>query len=413
MADYDAIVIGGGHNGLTAANYLARGGLKVCVLERRHVVGGAAVSEEFLPGYRNSIASYVVSLLRPEVVDELELNRYGYDPIRLTNSFYPDSKGDYLLLTDDEAHNRQQYGKFSDTDYDALDRFYGFVDQVGDIVAKQWLKEPPKLGKQSLADVPALGRLGLDLYKLDADTRHRMVQLFVGAPATMINRWFASEKIKAMVAASITPANYASLNQPGAAMAMLHHAVGGLEGKKGAWGLVKGGMGAITQAMAQSAEANGAHIRTDAAVSRITVNNGRASGVTLEDGATLTASIIASNADPHRTFIKMLGEEHLSADFAGDIKAIRMESASLRMNLALSGLPEFACYPSDGIGDHHKASIMFIESAQHIENAYLSARAGRPADPPFIDAVIPSVMDDSLTDKPGHHVMSLLCKYMP
>ncbi|MEM6834131.1 MAG: NAD(P)/FAD-dependent oxidoreductase [Pseudomonadota bacterium] len=413
MAHYDAIVIGGGHNGLTAANYLAMGGLKVCVLERRHVVGGAAVSEEFSPGYRNSIASYVVSLLRPEVVDELELRKYGYDAIRLSNAFYPDSKGDYLLLTDDEAHNRQQYGKFSDTDHEALKRFYEFVDQVGDIVAKQWLKEPPKLGKQSFGDLANLGRLGLDLYKMDEDTRHRMVQLLIGAPSTMINRWFESEKIKAMVAASITPANYASLNQPGASMAMLHHAVGGLDGKKGAWGLVKGGMGTITQAMAKSAQAKGTEIRTNAAVERILVENGKACGVSLEGGEELRATTIASNADPHRTFIKMLGEDYLDPGFAADIKAIRMESASLRMNLALSGLPDFACYPSDGVGDHHRASIMFIESAQHIEDAYLSARAGKPADPPFIDAIIPSVLDDTLTDEPGHHVMSLLCKYMP
>lgn len=413
MADFDAIVIGGGHNGLTTANYLAMGGLKVCVLERRPVVGGAAVSEEFHPGYRNSIASYVVSLLRPEVVEELELKKHGYDPIRLTNTFYPDSKGDYLLLTDDDAHNRQQYGKFSQTDHQALDDFYTFVDEVGGLVAKQWLKEPPKLSNQGLGDFASLGRLGLDVFKMDAATRHRMAQLFIGAPATMINRWFESDKIKAMVAASVTPANYASLHQPGAAMAMLHHAVGELDGKKGAWGLCKGGMGTITQAMAKSAENKGVEIRTDASVKRIIVENRQAKGVELEDGSRIMAKAIASNADPNRTFIHMVGEEHLDAGFAADIKAIRMESASLRMNLALSGLPEFACYPSDGVGDHHRASIMIIESAQHIENAYLSARAGIPADPPFIDALIPSVMDDSLTDVPGHHVMSLLCKYMP
>jgi phytoene dehydrogenase-like protein len=413
MSDFDAIVIGGGHNGLATANYMALGGLKVCVLERRHVVGGAAVSEEFLPGYRNSIASYVVSLLRPEVVEELELKKYGYDPIRLTNTFYPDSQGDYLLLTDDDAHNRQQYSKFSGSDFQALEEFYTFVDEVGGLVAKQWLKEPPKLGKQGLSDFASFGRLGLDMFKMSPETRHRMAQLFIGAPSTMINRWFESDKIKAMVAASVTPANYASLHQPGAAMAMLHHAVGELDGKKGAWGLCKGGMGTITQAMAKSAENKGVTIRTDASVKRILIENGTAIGVELEDGERLLAKVIASNADPNRTFIKMVGEEHLDKGFAADIKAIRMESASLRMNLALSDLPHFACYPSNGVGDHHRASIMIIESAQHIEEAYLAARAGKPADPPFIDALIPSVMDDSLTDEPGHHVMSLLCKYMP
>lgn len=413
MSDFDAIVVGGGHNGLTAANYLAMGGFKVCVLERRHVVGGAAVSEEFHPGFRNSIASYVVSLLRPEVVEELELKKYGYEPIRLTNSFYPDTRGDYLLLTDDKSQNRQQYSKFSQTDPAAIDAFYDIVEEVGDIVSKQWLKEPPKLSKQGISDLVGLGQIGLDLFKMDAETRHRLVQLFVGAPSSMIERWFESDKIKAKVAASVTPANYASLNQPGSAMAMLHHAVGQLDGKKGAWGLVKGGMGAITQAMAQSAEAKGVEIRTNCAVKRIIIKDGAATGVELEDGDVITANIIASNADPQRTFLKFVGEEHLDKGFVADIKSYRMESASLRMNLALSGLPDFACYPCDGPGPHHEASIMFIESAQHIEQAYLSARAGIPADPPFIDALIPSVMDDSLTDEPGTHVMSLLCKYMP
>lgn len=410
---FDVIVIGAGHNGLTAANYLAMGGLKVCVLEQRHVIGGAAVTEEFHPGYRNSLASYVVSLLRPEVIEELELKKYGYQPIPISNSFYPDSSGDYLLLTDDEEHNKKQYAKFSDTDYDSLQSFYELIDKVGDIVSSQWLKAPPRLAGGGLSDLVNSAVIGIDYLRLDDETRHRLIQLFIGAPATIIDRWFDSEKVKAKIAASCTPANYASLHQTGTAMAMLHHAVGELEGNKGAWGLVKGGMGAITQAMGASAEAKGVIIRTSASVEEILVRDNAAIGVRLKGGEVFSAGIVAANTDPKRTFLHLLGKDRLPKSFAADIEAFRQESASLRMNLALNDLPQFACIPSTGVGAHHRASIMIVESKEHIEDAYLSARSGRPANPPFVDALIPSVFDDSLTDEPGTHVMSLLCKYMP
>lgn len=410
---FDAIVIGAGHNGLTAANYLAIGGMKVCVLERRHVVGGAVVSEEFHPGYRNSVASYVVSLLRPEVIEELELKKHGYEVTRLTSSFYPDLNGEFLLLTDDEDHNRQQIGKFSETDYQSIKAFDEIVDKVGAIISSQWLKEPPKLSGGGLADLLSSVKLGMDFYRLDDDTRFRLVQFFVGAPDSIIERWFDSAKVKAMIASHILPANYASLQQPGASLAMLHHAVGEIDGKKGAWGLVKGGMGSITKAMARSATAKGVVIRTEAPVAKILVEEGAASGVRLESGEEISARIIAANTDPKRTFLKLLGEEHLPEAFAADIGVFRQESASLRMNLALSGLPQFACIPGDRVGEHHRGSIMMIESKNHVEEAYRSSRAGIPADPPIIDALIPSAMDDTLTDEPGTHVMSLLCKYMP
>lgn len=410
---FDAIVIGAGHNGLTTANYLAMGGMKVCVLEQRHVVGGAAVSEEFHPGYRNSVASYVVSLLRPEVVDDLRLTEYGYQPLPLESSLYLDSRGDYLLLNGDEQHDRKQYAKFSTTDYDAMHAFENSVDLVGGILAKQWLREPPKLHGGGLGDLLDAVKLGLDVYRLDEDSRWRLLQFFIGAPESIIERWFDSEKVKAMVAAHIMPANYAPLSQPGASLAMLHHAVGEIDGRKGAWGLVRGGMGAITQAMAASARDKGVVIRTEAAVEKILVANGTVLGVRLVSGEEIKAPVIAANTDPKRTFLTLLGESHLPDDFVRDIKTFRQESASLRMNLALSELPQFKAFPQHGIGLHHRSSITLIESKDHLDQAYLSARAGIPADPPIIEAIIPSVTDDSLTDSPGTHVMSLLCKYMP
>lgn len=410
---FDAIVIGAGHNGLTAANYLAMGGLNVCVLEQRSVVGGAAISEEFHPGFRNSVASYVVSLLRPEVVADLELDKYGYEPMRLTSSFYPDSSGDYILLTDDEDHNKEQYRKFSETDYASFEAYDAIVEQIGDILSSQWLKEPPKLNGGGVYDIISSAKLGRDLYKLDHEARYRLVQFLVGTPDSIIERWFESDKVKAMVASHCMPANYASLHHPGASLAMLHHAVGELDGRKGAWGLVKGGMGSITQAMAASAKNKGVVIRTDAPVERILTVGKAVSGVLLKDGTEISAKIVAANTDPKRTFLTLLGEEHLPKSFAEDIKVIRQESASLRMNLALSGLPDFACIPGTEVGTHHRSSISIIESKDHLEQAYRSSRAGIPADPPIIEAIIPSTTDTSLTDEPGTHVMSLLCKYMP
>ena len=412
-SQYDAIIIGAGHNGLTTANYLAMGGMKVCVLEKRHIVGGAAVTEEFHPGFRNSIASYVVSLLRQEVVDELELKKYGYEPILIKNSFYPDSSGDYLLLTDDDEHNQAQYAKFSSTDYESLKAYDAVVDQIGDILASQWLKEPPKLSGGGLGDLIQTAKMGIDIFRLDADMRYRFVQFFVGAPDSIIERWFESPKVKAMVASHILPANYASLNHPGSSLAMLHHAVGGIDGQRGAWGVVKGGMGAITQAMAASATAKGVTIRTNASVEKILSENGIVTGVTLSGGETLLAKVVAANTDPNRTFLKLLGADKLKPEFAADIRTFRQESASLRINLALSDLPQFAAIPGSEIGDHHRSSIMMIESKEHIEQAYGASRAGLPADPPIIDALIPSTMDNTLVDQPGTHVMSLLCKYMP
>jgi phytoene dehydrogenase-like protein len=411
-SQFDAIIIGAGHNGLTTANYLAMAGLKVCVLEQRHIVGGAAVSEEFYPGYRNSIASYVVSLLRPEVIEDLQLKKYGYETLPLENSFYPGLDGNYLLVSSDEEENRRQFEKFSDLDYDAYQELHEIIDKVGEIVAKQWLKAPPKLAENGISDLLSAVKLGLDYYKLDADSRYRFMQLFIGTPDSMIERWFESDKIKAMMAQHCLPANYTSLHHPGSSIAMLHHAVGGIDGVKGAWGLVKGGMGGITQAMAKSAEAKGVVIKTNCCVEKIIIEDNKVKGIKLEDGQSFMANIIAANTDPKRTFLKFIGADKLPESFAKDIAVIRQESASLRMNLALNGLPQFACLPSEGIAAHHLSTISIIEDKDHVERAYRSARAGIPANPPLIEALIPSTVDDSLT-QPGHHVMSLLCKYMP
>ena len=258
----------------------------------------------------------------------------------------------------------------------------------------------------NLADLINSAKLGFDLYKLDENTRWRFLQFFIGAPETIIETWFDSDKVKAMMAAACMPSNYASLHHPGAGLPMLREAATKTDGKAASWGLVKGGMGAITQAMAASAHDKGVVIRTQVTVEKIQVDNGAVTGVELATGESIQARIIAANTDPNRTFLKLLGEQHLPESFARDIKAFRQESASLRLNLALSGLPEFSCLPGKSMGDHHRGSIVIIENKDHLEQAYRSSRAGVPGDPPIIDALIPSTVDNSLTDLPGTHVMS-------
>lgn len=412
MAQFDAIVIGGGHNGLTAAGYLGKAGLNVLVLEKNAVVGGAAVSEEFHPGYKNSVASYVVSLLQSQVINDLELKKYGFSTIPLKGAFYPRSNGEYLLLTGDEKHDRAQMDKFDKRGYDAMCELYGIVEKIGPALSDQWLRQPPKLHGGGLSDLMSAMKAGWNLKSLDEEGRQRFVQFMVGSARAIVERYFENETLKAVFCAGCMAANYASLYQPGSAMPMLHHAVGELDGVKGQWGLAKGGMGAITQAMAQFCQANNVTIKTNADVSNIIIDNGKAIGARLQNGEAFFAKVVLTNTDPHRTFKKLVKAEHLNEKFVKDIDMWRMESASMRMNLALSGVPNFKALPSNSVGEHHKCFINIVNSADAIEDAYRSARHGELPIHPIMEILIPSTMDDSLT-QPGHHVMSILCKYVP
>jgi phytoene dehydrogenase-like protein len=278
---YDAIVIGGGHNGLTAAAYLGKAGLKTLVLERRAVLGGAAVTEEFHPGYRNSIASYTVSLLRPEVIEELELKRFGYEPVRIKAHLSLLQDGRALLMTGDVAHDRAAVGRFSTCDYDNMQRFDAAVDRVGQVIRAQWLKPPPALGG-GILDLLTLLPAGREFRGLSLEDRHLFMQ-FLTSPANEIaERWFESEAIRNLTAGHCVSGNFASLDAPGSAIPYFHHALGEFEGERGVWGHARGGMGAITQAMAASGRAHGVEHRTSAAVERILLENGRAVGVRLE-----------------------------------------------------------------------------------------------------------------------------------
>lgn len=410
--NWDAIVVGGGHNGLVAAFYLGRAGLNTLVIEKNPVVGGAAVSEEFHPGYRNSVASYVVSLLHPKVVNDMQLGNFGYRTIRLSNTFYPRPGGRGLLLTGDAAADEQALAEFDPKGASQMAAFYSVVREIGPVLSSQWLKEPPRLHGGGAADLVTALRMGGAFKKLSSASRKRLIQFLLGSARSLIERYFSQPDLMAIMGGSALSGNFASLLQPGSAIPLLHHAVGQLDGVPGAWGITVGGMGAVTQAMASAAQAQGVTIRTASPVARIAVEAGRAVGVELEGGEQLHANVVLANTDPNRTFLKLVGAQHLPAEFAADIGMWRMESASFRMNLALRGLPEFVARPGAEMGPHHQGFISFVDSIDTIEASYRSARSGQLPATPMIEALIPSTLDDTLAPT-GHHVMSVLGKYYP
>jgi phytoene dehydrogenase-like protein len=408
---YDAIVIGAGHNGLTAAAYLGKAGLRTLVLERRPVVGGAAVTEEFHPGYRNSIASYVLSLLRPEIIRDLELKRHGLTLIPFRGALDILSDGRTLLFTGDEMHDRAEVARFSNRDYDAMGALRERLQRVGEILRDQLLREPPDVGGGLDAVLPIL-RLGGGLRRLSTDDRHFLMQMFTLSANDLMERWFESEAMRQVYAVHCVSSNFSSLDAPGSAIPFFINVLGEFEGKRGRWGLAKGGMGAVTQAMAAAARTHGVEIRTSAPVARILLRDGRAEGVRLDSGEDVQARVVLANTDPKRTFLGFVGRENLDSAFADDIAHLRMGHASLRMNLALNSAPDFAALGGAEAEIARGSAITLLPDRATVERAYRLARDGRIPDDPYVAILVPSALDDSLAP-PGHHVMSLLCKYYP
>ncbi len=407
---YDAIIVGGGHNGLTAAGYLAKAGLKTLVLERRPVVGGAVVTEEIHPGYLISTVSYVVSLLRSEVIRDLELKRHGFEMIRMDGTLNV-CGDDHLFLCGDEEHDRKEVARFSSVDYDAMTQFEAMVQKVGDVIRNQMLREPPKLDAGFL-DLAAFARMGLDIRRLTPDFRHRLIQMLTSSAYDLIERWFDSPMIKSMYASACFSGNYASLRQPGSAIPFFHSAIGELDGEPGAWRMVKGGMGGITQAMANFARSKGADIRTSASVAKILVEKGRAIGVRLENGEIVNSRCVLANTDPKRTFLKLLDSDQLDPEFVKDIRQIRMGHSSLRINLALKGLPDIRFFAPGEAGPWHRSDICIFPNVAGLEANFFAAATGHLPKAPRLEITIPSTLDDSLAPA-GHHVMSILAKYYP
>jgi phytoene dehydrogenase-like protein len=405
----DAVVVGGGHNGLVCAFYLARAGYRVRVLERRGIVGGAAITEEFHPGFRNSTASYSVSLLNPKVIADMALARHGLRVvIRPLSYFSPVDEDRYLILDKDPARSHREVSRWSAADADKLAAFHARLDGSVDLLRALLLETPVNPGG-GLRDLMSGLGLANAVRKLGLTGQATLLDLFGKSAGDILDGWFETDVLKGLMGFDATIGNYASPYTPGSAYVLLHHVFGEVNGVKGAWGHAIGGMGSITQAMAAACREAGVEILTDAPVREVTVHDGRATGVVLEDGSDLSARIVVSNVNPRILFGALVAADHLSAEFRERIAGWRCGSGTFRMNVALAELPDFTCLPGRGEAEHHGASIVIAPSLSYLDQAYMDARMHGWARAPAIEMHIPSVLDDSLAP-PGRHVASLFCQ---
>ncbi|OFW04873.1 MAG: amine oxidase [Acidobacteria bacterium RIFCSPLOWO2_02_FULL_67_36] len=407
---YDAIVIGGGHNGLVNAAYLARAGRKVLVLERRHVLGGAAVTEEIHPGFKYSVCSYVVSLLRPDIIRELDLPRHGLEILPLDGTFTPMPDGNHLWRVNDHARTRREIMRHSRVDAEAYDEYGRAMVEMGRFVKPMLDMTPPdptSLDPRGLMDLLFLGRR---FQALSEDDKYNQIQLMTMSAVDFLDQWFETDVLKATMSASGIIGTFLGVRSPGTAYVLLHHYMGEIDGAFRSWGLSRGGTGAISNAIASAAREAGAEIRTRTPVSKIIVKEGTAVGVVLEGGDYLTATVIASSVDPHLTFLKMVGAEHLPDEFADEVRRYKFRGSSGKVNLSLDALPDFTAMP--GPGAHLRGAISISPSVEYMERAYDEAKYGRYSRRPYIDVVIPSLTDPSVAP-PGKHVMSCFVQYAP
>ncbi len=422
---HDVIIIGGGHNGLVCAAYLAEAGLKVLVLERRGVVGGAAVTEEFHPGFRNSVASYTVSLLNPKVIADLDLHRHGLRIVeRKVSNFLPLPDGQYFMSA--PGLTQSEVARFSNHDAMKLPEYELRLEAIADVVRALLLEQPPNLVEhgigRALEEAVRAAQLGGRLNKLDITAKRDLLDLFTKSAGEWLDDWFESAPIKALFGFDSIVGNYASPYTPGSAYVLLHHVFGEVNGKKGLWGHAIGGMGAITQAMAACCQERGVEIRTGVAVKELIVEREArvaggvevahsevARGVVAETGETLRARAVISNLNPKLLFGRIAPQAALPADFRERIARYKVGSGTFRMNVALSELPRFSCKPE--AGDHLTAGIIIAPSLHYMERAYDDARAHGWSREPIVEMLIPSTLDDSLAP-PGKHVASLFCQHV-
>jgi phytoene dehydrogenase-like protein len=405
---YDAVIIGGGHNGLVCACYLAAGGLKVAVYERRDIVGGAAVTEEFHPGFRNSTASYTVSLLHPKVIRDLKLAAHGVAIVeRPLANFLPLSDRDFLKVGGDVTATQAEVARFSAKDSAALPAYYAMLDRVAGVLRALVLETPPNIGG-GVSEWLRAWKIGGRLKRLSLPERRDLLDLFTKSAGEVLDRWFESEPIRAAFGFDAIVGNFASPYTPGSAYVLLHHVFGEVNGKRGQWGHAVGGMGAITQAMAREAAARGVAIFTGRPVASVSVRNGRATGIVLADGGEIAARRVIANVNPKLLYLQMIDAAALDDDFRRRIEAYRCASATFRMNVALDALPDFTCLPGDG--GHLRSGIIVGPSLAYMERAYFDARRYGWSREPIVEMLIPSLVDPTLAPQ-GKHVASLFCQH--
>ena len=406
---YDAVVVGGGHNGLVAAAYLARAGLKVVVLERRHVLGGAAVTEEVFPGFRFSVASYVVSLLRPEIVRELELPRHGLEILPLDGTFTP-LEGDYLWRVNDHGRTMRELRRWSPSDAEAYDDFSRLMFEMARFIKPILSIAPPDPGRFRPREWMPVARLARAFKDLPREQQAVFIQLMTMSAADFLDQWFETDPLKATMSASGIIGTFQGIRSPGTAYVLLHHYMGEIDGVLRAWGIPRGGTGGVSAAIADAARSLGVEIRTEAPVEQFLTEGDEVIGAVTSSGEEVTGRVVLSSLDPQQTFVRLVPPGHLDSSFLDDVARYRYRGSSGKVNLALDGLPEFTCLPGDG--DHLRGAISFSPSVDYMELAYDDAKAGRFSRRPYIDMIIPTLVDPSMAP-PGKHVMSCFVQYAP
>jgi phytoene dehydrogenase-like protein len=407
---YDVIVIGGGHNGLVNAAYLAKAGKKVLVLERRHVLGGAAVTEEIIPGFLFSECSYVVSLLRPEIIRELDLPRHGLEILPLDGTFSPMPDGNHLWRMNDHAKSIREIRRHSRVDAEAYDEFSKMMTPMCRFVKPMLSMIPPDPTTLNPRDLKQLHFMMQRFRELSSDERYTLIQLMTMSSADFLDQWFETDVLKATMSASGIIGTFLGIRSPGTAYVLLHHYMGEIDGAFRSWGFSRGGTGAISNAIAAAAREAGVEIRTKAPVGKIVVKNGRAAGVVLQSGEEISANVVSSSVDPHLTFEKFLEPSELPADFLEGVRRYKFRGSSGKVNIALDALPEFTSIPGDGA--HLRGAISISPSMEYMERAYDDAKYGHYSRRPYIDMVIPSLTDPSVAPA-GKHVLSCFVQYAP
>jgi len=407
---YDVIVIGGGHNGLTNAAYLARAGKKVLVLERRHVLGGAAVTEEVFPGFKFSVCSYVVSLLRPEIIRDLDLPRHGLEILPLDGTFTPMPSGDYLWRVNDHGKTRREIARHSRLDAEAYEEFGKAMQAMCRFVKPILSMVPPDPATLNPKELMKLLFIGRRFQGLASEDKYNQVQLMTMSAVDFLDQWFETDVLKATMSASGIIGTFLGVRSPGTAYVLLHHYMGEIDGAFRSWGFARGGTGAISNSIAEAAKEAGAEIRTQAAIAKIIVKNNRAKGVVLENGDEIYADIVSSSVDPRLTFIKFMEEGQLPGEFLEEVRRYKFRGSSGKVNLALDALPNFKCMP--GAGAHLRGAISISPSVDYMERAYDDAKYGNFSRRPYVDMVIPTLTDPSVAP-PGKHILSCFVQYAP